>query len=79
LTRLSNIFSERRENMLKMIDVVGISPIGFSEAVKDGVEQVLQSGEKVHFFQVLEQRGAVRDGKLKEFQVVLRVAVDYSE
>ena len=60
------------------MDVVGTSPLGFSEAVKEGVEQVQQSGEKVHFFQVLEQRGAVRDGKLKEFQVVLRVAVDYS-
>ena len=64
--------------MFKMMDVVGTSPLGFSEAVKEGVEQVQQSGEKVHFFQVLEQRGAVRDGKLKEFQVVLRVAVDYS-
>lgn len=64
--------------MLKMIEVVGVSPLGFSEAVKDGVEQVLQSGERIHFFQVLEQRGAVRDGKLKEFQVILRVAVDHS-
>ena len=64
--------------MFKMIEVVGVSPLGFSEAVKDGVEQVLQSGEIIHFFQVLEQRGAVRDGKLKEFQVILRVAVDYS-
>jgi flavin-binding protein dodecin len=65
--------------MLKMVDVVGISPLGFSEAVKDGVQQVLQSGEDIHFFQVLEQRGAVREGKLKEYQVVLRVAVEYSQ
>ena len=64
--------------MFRMIDVVGTSPLGFSEAVKDGVEQVLKSGEKVHFFQVLEQRGAVRDGQLKEFQVIMRVAVEYS-
>ena len=63
--------------MFKMIDVVGISPLGFSEAVKDGVERVLKSGEKVHFFQVLEQRGAVRDGQLKEYQVIIRVAVEY--
>ncbi len=72
------IHQEGRDFMLKMIEVVGISPLGFSEAVKDGVEQVIQSGEKIHFFQVLEQRGAVRDGKLKEFQVILRVAVEYS-
>lgn len=64
--------------MFRMIDVVGISPLGFSEAVKDGVERVLKSGEKIHFFQVLEQRGAVRDGQLREFQVIMRVAVEYS-
>jgi len=55
--------------MLKMIDVVGVSPAGFSEAV----------GEKVHFFQVLEQRGAVREGALKEFQAVIRVATEFPE
>lgn len=65
--------------MLKMIDVVGISPEGFSEAVKDGIDKVLASGEKVHFFQVLEQRGAVRDGELKEFQVIIRIATEFPE
>jgi flavin-binding protein dodecin len=65
--------------MLKMVDVVGVSPTGFSEAVKDGLDKVLASGEKAHFFQVLEQRGAVRDGALKEFQVVIRVATEFPE
>jgi flavin-binding protein dodecin len=61
-----------------MIDIVGKSSQGFSEAVKDAIEKILESGEKVHFFQVLEQRGAVREGKLKEFQVILRVAVEFA-
>ncbi len=65
--------------MFKMVDVVGVSPAGFSEAAKDGVDRVLKSGEKVHFFQVLEQRGAVREGELKEFQVVIRVATEFPE
>jgi flavin-binding protein dodecin len=65
--------------MFKMVEVVGISPSGFSEAVKDGVDKVLESGEKVHFFQVLEQRGAVREGTLKEFQVIIRVATEFPE
>ena len=63
--------------MLRMIEIVGTSPLGFSEATKDGVEKILKSGEKVHFFQVLEQRGAARDGVFKEFQVILRVAVEF--
>jgi flavin-binding protein dodecin len=65
--------------MFKMIDVVGVSLAGFSEAVKEGVDKVLASGEKVHFFQVLEQRGAVREGELKEFQAIIRVATEFPE
>jgi len=62
--------------MLKMIEVVGTSPSGFSEAVGEAVDRLLADGEKVHFFQVVEQRGSVREGKLREFQVVLKAAVE---
>jgi flavin-binding protein dodecin len=65
--------------MLRMIEVVGRSPQGYSEAVKEAIEKILESGEKVHFFQVLEQRGAVRENKFKEFQVILRVAVEFPD
>ena len=33
-------------------------------------------GLKAHFLQVVEQRGAVREGKIKEYQVVLKIAVE---
>ena len=62
--------------MFKMIEVVGSSNEGFSEAVKDTVEQIIKQGEKVHFFEVIEQRGAVREGQFKEFQVKIKVAVE---
>jgi len=61
--------------MFKMLEVVGSSQAGFSEAVKDAVEQVLEFGEKVHFFEVVEQRGAVRAGRFKEFQVKLKPSI----
>jgi hypothetical protein len=62
--------------MLRMIEVVGTSPLGFSEAVKTAVEEVIRSGKAPHFFQVVEQRGSVREGRLAQFQVVLKVAVE---
>lgn len=65
--------------MFKMLEVVGSSPESFSEAVKGAISEVIKSGEKVHFFEVVEQRGAVRDGKFKEFQVKLKVAVEVAE
>ena len=65
--------------MFKMLEVVGIAGEGFSEAVKNAVQQVLASGEKVHFFEVIEERGSVRDGKLKEYQVKIKVAVEMKD
>jgi len=62
--------------MLKMLEVIGSSEEGYSEAVRAAVEQVMAAGEKVHFFEVIEQRGAVRDGAIKEFQVKVKVAVE---
>jgi len=59
-----------------MLEVTQSSPLGFSEAVREAVEELLRAGEKVHFFVVQEQRGAVRDGAIREFQVVLKVAVE---
>jgi len=62
--------------MFKIKEVVGSSPLGYSEAVKETIEKVLKAGQIVHFFQVLEQRGLIQEGKLKEFQVSLRVAIE---
>ena len=65
--------------MFKMLEVVGSSKSGYSEAIKTTIERLVAAGKKVHFFQVVEQRGAVRDGKFSEFQVVLKVAVETQE
>jgi len=62
--------------MLKMIEVIGTSPQGYSEAVKNAIEEMTRVGNKVHFFEVIEQRGAVREGKIKEYQVKLKIAVE---
>lgn len=62
--------------MLKFIEVVGTSPESFSQAAKTAIDEIISSGKKVHFFQVVEERGSVREGKLKEFQVILKVAVE---
>jgi hypothetical protein len=59
-----------------MIEVVGTSPEGYSEAVKNAVEEMIRAGNKIHFFEVIEQRGAVRESKIKEYQVKLKIAVE---
>ncbi|MBM3312245.1 MAG: dodecin domain-containing protein [Candidatus Aminicenantes bacterium] len=62
--------------MLHMMEIVGTSPQSFAEAVRAAVAEITRLGKKAHFFQVVEQRGSVREGEVKEFQVVLKVAVE---
>jgi flavin-binding protein dodecin len=61
--------------MFQMIEVVGTSDRSYSEAVRSGLEKLSAGGEDVHFFEITEQRGAVRMGAI-EFQVKLKAAVD---
>ncbi len=62
--------------MLRMLEVIGTSEAGFSEAVKEAVERIIASGERIHFFEVVEQRGAVGKEGLREFQVKLKIAIE---
>jgi flavin-binding protein dodecin len=62
--------------MLRMIEVIGSSETGYSEAVREAVQALIDGGEKVHFFEVIEQRGAVREGRFREFQVKIKAAVE---
>ena len=62
--------------MFKMLEIIGSSEDSYSEAVKKAIHQLIDSGEKVHFFEVIEQRGSVQAGKFKEFQVKLKAAVE---
>ena len=57
----------------KKIELVGTSPVSFAEAVKSALEEASKSVRAMSWFEVIEQRGAIRDGKVAEFQVTLRV------
>ena len=57
----------------KKIEVVGTSPTSFAEAVKSAVTEAAKTVRHMGWFEVVEQRGAIRDGKVTEFQVTLRI------
>jgi flavin-binding protein dodecin len=62
--------------MLKMLEFIGTSPESYTEAVKNAVEECIRLGNVVHFFEVIEQRGSVRQGKIKEYQAKVKIAVE---
>jgi dodecin len=57
----------------KKIELVGTSPVGFSEAVKSAIAEASKTIRHMDWFEVLEQRGNIKDSNVAEYQVVLKV------
>ncbi|MDO9072165.1 MAG: dodecin family protein [Rubrivivax sp.] len=57
----------------KKVDIVGTSSVGFSEAIEVAVEEAGRTLRGMSWFEVIEQRGGIRDGKVSEFQVTVRI------
>jgi len=57
----------------KKIEVVGTSENSFSEATQNAVAKASETVRNVNWFEVIEERGAVQDGAIKEYQVTVRI------
>ncbi len=57
----------------KKVEIVGISDVSFAEAVKVAVEEAGKTIRHMSWFEVVEQRGRIHDGKVAEFQVTINV------
>jgi dodecin len=58
----------------KIVELVGISEIGVDDAIKSAIAKASETLENLQWFQVLETRGHIEDGKITRFQVILKVA-----
>ncbi len=57
----------------KMTEVVGTSPVSFAEAVKLAVAEAAKTVHHMDWFEVVQQRGAIVNGEVKEFQVTIKI------
>jgi len=58
----------------KLIELVGTSEKSYAEATKAAVAEAAKSIHDMAWFEVVEQRGKIEDGEVKEFQVKIKVA-----
>ncbi len=61
------------ESTYKIIEIVGTSNESYEKAINNGVAKASETIKAVSWFEVIQQRGAVKDGKVSEFQVVIKV------
>ena len=65
----------------KVVTVVGTSATSFSEAAKNAVAEAAKTIRHMGWFEVVEQRGMIKNGQIQEFQVTVSVGfkVDHGE
>jgi hypothetical protein len=57
----------------KVTEVVGTSPTSFAEAVKAAVAEAAKTLRHMSWFEVVDMRGKVAEGKVEEFQVTVKI------
>jgi flavin-binding protein dodecin len=64
---------EPMAGIYKKVEIVGLSDVSFAEAVKVAVEEAGKTIRHMSWFEVVEQRGRIHEGKVAEFQVTIRI------
>jgi len=57
----------------KITELIGTSPVSFAEATKAAVAEAAKTIRHLEWFQVVEETGKIKDGKVEEFQVRLKI------
>ncbi|MHC4405273.1 MAG: dodecin [Planctomycetota bacterium] len=57
----------------KKIQLVGTSTESFSDAAAKAIAKAAESLRNMSWFEVVEQRGHIDDGKIQQFQVVVSI------
>ena len=61
------------DHVYKKVEIVGSSKIGIDDAVRNAVDTAAQSIRHIDWFEVVDTRGHVVDGKVSHFQVTLKI------
>ena len=57
----------------KMIEIVGTSSESHDDAIKKAVSEASKSLKGLSWFEVVQMRVGIKEGKVEEYQVILKV------
>jgi flavin-binding protein dodecin len=60
-------------HVYKLVDLVGSSTAGTDDAIRNAIETAALTIRNIDWFEVVESRGHVQDGKVAHYQVTLKV------
>jgi len=61
------------DHVYKKIEIVGSSPESVEAAVRNALDRASQTVRNMRWFEVVETRGHIEDGKVAHWQVTLKI------
>ena len=61
------------EHIYKKIELTGSSSVGLQEAIENAVGRASKTIQKMRWFEVVETRGHIENGKIAHWQVTIKV------
>lgn len=62
-----------QDKTYKLIELVGVSATSIEDAVQNAIARANQTLKNLDWFEVVEARGLIQEGKVSQFQVKLKV------
>jgi flavin-binding protein dodecin len=62
-----------QDHIYKVIELVGSSETSIEDAIQTAVARASKTLKNLRWFQVVETRGQIEDGKVRHYQVTLKV------
>ncbi len=60
-------------HVYKTLELTGSSPAGIEEAITNAIAKASETVRNLQWFEVVETRGHIQDGKVAHWQVTLKV------
>lgn len=68
-----------QDHVYKLLELTGTSSTSSDDAVRIALERASQTVRNINWFQVIEQRGNVSEGKVSHWQVTIKVGFTLEE
>ena len=62
-----------QDHIYKVVEIVGSSQTSIEDAIQQAVTRASKTLDNLRWFQVVETRGHIQDGKVHHYQVTLKI------
>jgi flavin-binding protein dodecin len=67
------------DHIYKKIELTGSSSVGLQQAIENAINKASQTIHDMRWFEVVETRGHIADGKIAHWQVTIKVGFSLTE